>query len=81
MFESANDNVVFASGSTPTQVWFPHADKRMTLKEMKVLSDQYDCVFTILKLPRSETVWPPWEKRDKLAGIMRLTDTRGGSAK
>lgn len=35
----------------PGQVWFPHADKRMTLTEMKVFSDQYDCVFTILKLP------------------------------
>lgn len=46
----------------PAQVWFPHADKRMTLKEMKVFSDQYDCVFTILKLPRLATVWPPWEK-------------------
>lgn len=46
----------------PAQVWFPHADKRMTLKEMKVFSDQYDCVFTILKLPRSATVWPPWER-------------------
>lgn len=46
----------------PAQVWFPHADKRTTLKEMKVFSDQYDCVFTILKLPRSATVWPPWKK-------------------
>jgi len=48
----------------PGQVWFPHADKHMTLTEMKVYSDQYDCIFTILKLPRSATVWPPWEKKE-----------------
>lgn len=46
------------------QVWFPHADKNMVVKEMKIVSDQYDCVFTILKLPRSETVWAPWKPRD-----------------
>ena len=33
-----------------------------SMTEMKVLSDQYDCVFTTLKLPRSATVWPPWER-------------------
>ena len=43
------------------QVWFPHADKNMVIKEMKIVSDQYDCVITILKLPRSETVWAPWK--------------------
>lgn len=41
------------------QLWFPHADKNMTVKEMKIVSDQYDCVYTILKLPRSEKVWAP----------------------
>lgn len=45
----------------PAQIWFPHADKNMVVKEMKVLSDQYDCVYTILKLPRSEKVWAPWK--------------------
>lgn len=47
----------------PAQVWFPHADKNMVVKEMKVVSDQYDCVFTILKLPRSEKVWAPWKSQ------------------
>jgi hypothetical protein len=44
----------------PARVWFPHADKNMVVKEMKVASEQYDCIFTILKLPRSEKVWAPW---------------------
>lgn len=48
----------------PAQVWFPHADKNMAVKEMKVASDQYDCIFTILKLPRSEKVWAPWKSQD-----------------
>lgn len=47
------------------QVWFPHAHKNMVVKEMKVVSDQYDCVFTILKLPRSEKVWVPWKILDE----------------
>lgn len=37
----------------------------MVVKEMKVLSDQYDCVYTILKLPRSEKVWAPWKSHDE----------------
>lgn len=49
----------------PAQVWFPHADKNMAIKEMKVSSDQYDCVYTILKLPRSEKVWAPWKSLDE----------------
>lgn len=48
----------------PAQVWFPHADQRAVLKEMKIFSDQYDCVFTILKLSRLATVWPPWHNAD-----------------
>lgn len=43
------------------QVWFPHADKNSIIKEMKIVSEQYDCVFSILKLPRSEKVWAPWK--------------------
>lgn len=47
----------------PAQIWFPHAHINMTLREMKLYSEQYDCVFTILKLPRSASVWPPWQDR------------------
>lgn len=43
----------------PAQAWFPHACQNMTLREMKLYSEQYDCIFTLLKLPRSATVWPP----------------------
>lgn len=45
----------------PAQVWFPHAHQNMTLLEMKLYSEQYDCIFTILKLPRFATVWEPWQ--------------------
>ena len=46
------------------QIWFPHADKNMVVREMKVASEQYDCIFTILKLPRTEKVWAPWKTQD-----------------
>lgn len=44
----------------PARAWFPHASQKMMLREMKLYSEQYDCIFTILKLPRSATVWEPW---------------------
>lgn len=46
---------------TPARIWFPHAHQSMVLREMKLHSEQYNCVFTILKLPRSATVWEPWQ--------------------
>lgn len=45
----------------PAQIWFPHAHPDMSLLEMKLYSEQYDCIFTILKLPRYATVWEPWK--------------------
>lgn len=43
----------------PATVWFPHADRKVTLREMKIRSDQYDSVLTLLCLPSDLTVWPP----------------------
>ena len=43
----------------PATVWFPHADPHLHLREMKLRSEQYEAVITLLMLPRSATVWPP----------------------
>lgn len=42
-------------------VWFPHAESQMSLREMKLYSDHYDTVITLLLLPRVATVWAPSE--------------------
>lgn len=44
--------------SVPGKVWFRHAEDAMTLLEMKVLSDSFDYVITLLILPSIATVWP-----------------------
>jgi hypothetical protein len=43
----------------PATVWFPHAEPQMPLREMKLYSDHYDSVITLLVLPRVASVWPP----------------------
>lgn len=43
------------------QTWFPNADPKTTLREMKLYSAQYGLVFTLLRLPKSATVWPPYK--------------------
>lgn len=45
----------------PAKVWFPHADAGMSVREMKVSSDQFDYVLSFLNLPRSASVWRPSE--------------------
>lgn len=42
------------SGST----WFEHAEPQMVLKEMKILSDYFDNIITLLILPSVSDVWP-----------------------
>lgn len=43
----------------PATVWFPHADPRTPLREMKVHATQYDATLSLLRLPRSAEVWAP----------------------
>ncbi|CAD5202146.1 ImmA/IrrE family metallo-endopeptidase [Pseudomonas sp. FEN] len=45
----------------PAKIWFPHAEADTCVREMKVSSDQYDYVMTLLILPRSASVWRPHE--------------------
>lgn len=48
----------------PASVWFPHASADTPLREMKVYAEQYGVVVSLLHLPRSAEVWPPWGNRD-----------------
>lgn len=48
----------------PASVWFTHADMDIPLREMKVYAEQYDVVLSLLHLPRSADVWPPWANED-----------------
>ena len=44
----------------PARVWFQEEPADMSLREMRVVSDQYDLVITLLILPDRD----PWEKED-----------------
>jgi hypothetical protein len=44
----------------PARVWFKEEPADMSLREMRVISDQYELVITLLILPDRE----PWEKND-----------------
>jgi len=43
----------------PATVWFPHAEPQLYLREMKLYSEHYDSVVTLLALPRVATAWRP----------------------
>lgn len=47
----------------PASVWFPHADRNACVREMKVQSEQYEYVITLLCLPRTVSVWPPFREK------------------
>lgn len=44
-------------------IWFPHANSNTPLREMKIYTEQYDSVLSLLHLPPSADVWPPWTQR------------------
>jgi hypothetical protein len=45
-------------------IWFPHAEPQQPLREMKLYSDHYESVLTLLVLAKSATVWPPWKREE-----------------
>ena len=49
-----------AGTQIPASIWFPHASADTPLREMKIHAEQYGVVLTLLHLPRSASVWPPW---------------------
>ena len=44
-------------------IWFPHANANTPLREMKIYAEQYGSVLSLLHLPPSADVWPPWAAR------------------
>tara|TARA_B110001454_G_scaffold218386_1_gene246192 strand:- start:1516 stop:2379 length:864 start_codon:yes stop_codon:yes gene_type:complete len=52
-----------AGQTLPAKVWFPDADPSMQIREMKLQADRYESVVTLLQLPRSADVRPPWGAR------------------
>ena len=48
----------------PASTWFPHASADTPLREMKIRADQYGVVLSLLHLPRSAIVWPPWAQEE-----------------
>lgn len=49
----------------PATTWFPHAAAHLGVREMKVHSEQYDAVITLLRLPRGADVWPTREMQEE----------------
>lgn len=49
----------------PASIWFPHARADTPLREMKVHAEQYGVVLSLLHLPRSADVWPPWAEKER----------------
>lgn len=47
----------------PAKLWFPHAHKDLSVREMKISADQYGSIFTLLSLPSYAEVWPDKEFR------------------
>ncbi|KGW17784.1 ImmA/IrrE family metallo-endopeptidase [Burkholderia pseudomallei] len=48
----------------PASIWFPHASADTPLREMKIHAEQYGVVLSLLHLPRSADVWPPWAEKE-----------------
>ncbi|MFZ5531270.1 MAG: ImmA/IrrE family metallo-endopeptidase [Pseudomonadota bacterium] len=46
------------------RVWFRHADRAMVLREMKLYSEHYDSLLTLLILPSIADVWAPWPREE-----------------
>lgn len=42
----------------PASVWFRHAEPQLHLREMKLYSEHYESMITLLVLPRVATAWP-----------------------
>lgn len=48
----------------PASLWFPHADRSTSVREMKIQSEKYEYTITLLCLARTATVWPPFAERE-----------------
>lgn len=41
------------------KIWFRHAESSMPVREMKIFSEHYDSILSLIMLPRCADVWPP----------------------
>jgi hypothetical protein len=48
-----------AGTEVAARAWFPHAPTDLSLREMKITSNEYDAVMSLLVLPRDANVWKP----------------------
>jgi hypothetical protein len=44
----------------PATFWFKHSEQGITLREMKLYMEQFDCTLTFLILPKLAEFWPPF---------------------
>lgn len=49
----------------PASIWFPHARPDIPLREMKICLEHDGVVLSLLHLPGSADVWPPWTERSQ----------------
>lgn len=58
---AANDQVLMSpcGEKIPAKHWFKYADSNSELTEMKLFSEQYDSILTLLLLPKYTDFWPP----------------------
>lgn len=47
-----------AGRSVPASTWFPHAERGMEVREMKLVAERLGTVITLICLPATATVWP-----------------------
>ncbi len=47
-----------AGRSVPASTWFPHAEKGVEVREMKLAAERLGAVITLVCLPSTATVWP-----------------------
>lgn len=59
---ASNDDIKHdrLGAQVPASIWFPHASADTPLREMKLQAEQFGVVLSLLYLPRSADVWPPW---------------------
>lgn len=61
---AANESTIHqrSGADIPAMTWFPYAPADAFVREMKISSDQYDYILSLIVLPRGLTVWKPWER-------------------
>jgi IrrE N-terminal-like domain len=61
---ASNVSILQDRKGTPisASTWFPGTNTDFPIREMKICAEQYGVVLSLLHLPRSADVWPPWQR-------------------